>query len=289
MNQGIGATGGGRPGASTEKSPVPGAMRRAAPRSIGRVHWRGFLTLYRREIWRFLKEWLETIVAAGFSTVVYLAVFAFALGPDRSTPEGQAILDFILPGLVLFAILNRAAETTVFSIVFDKLEGMFADLLMAPVTPSELTAAYAVAGATAGIVTGVPVAAVAALFFGLEFQAPLLAVLFTAGGALMLSLMGILVGIASTKWDHVGAFFGFFLVPLTFVSGLFAPVERLPEWFAAIVRFNPIFYVIDGFRAGCIGVHSAPVMLSAAVVAGTCAVLWIVCDRLLASGWRTRN
>ncbi|HET8726740.1 MAG TPA: ABC transporter permease [Alphaproteobacteria bacterium] len=268
--------------------PARAAVRPAAPRAIGRVHWMGLWTLYAREMRRYLKEWLETIVASGFSTILYLAVFAFALGPDRDTPEGQAVLAFILPGLVLFAILNRAAETTVFSIVFDKLEGMIVDVQMPPLTPSEVTAAYALAGTATGLITGLPIVLVAILFFGLRVEDPALFVLFGAGGALMLSLTGILVGIWSRKWDHAAAFFGFVLIPLTFVSGLFAPIEDLPEPLALAVRMNPIFYVIDGFRAACIGLHSAPVALSAVIVLAVSAGLWIVCDRLIASGWRMK-
>src|SRR3546814_4710981 len=94
---------------------------------------------------------------------------------------------------------------------------MIVDVLMPPLTPSETTAAYALAGATAGILTGVPVVAVAVLFFGLGVADPLLAVLFAAGSALMLSLTGILVGLWSMKWDHAAAFFSFVLTPMTFL------------------------------------------------------------------------
>lgn len=269
-------------------APAPAAPEPMGPRPIGRVHWLGWRTLVARELRRFAKEWLETIVASAFSTILYLAVFAFALGPDRSTPEGRAVLAFILPGLVLFAILQRAAETTVFSIVFDKLEGMITDILMAPLTPSEITAAYALAGAAAGLLTGVPVVLVAALFFDLRVADPALFALFAATGALMLSLTGILVGVWAQKWDHVAAFFSFFLIPVTFLSGLFAPIGDLPRPLALLVQANPIFYVIDGFRAASIGVGSVPVWLSAAVVVATCVVLWAACDRVLASGWRMK-
>lgn len=273
----------------TRPASAAAAARPPAPRRIGRVHWLGLRTLYGRELRRYLKEWPETILASGFATVLYLAVFRFALGPERGTPEGQALLAFLLPGLVLFAIVNRAAETTVFSIVYDKLEGMIVDVLMPPLTPSEIAASYALAGATAGLLTGVPVVLIALVFFDLRVAAPLPFVLFGAGGALMLSLTGILVGVWATKWDHAAAFFGFVLIPLTFLSGLFAPVEDLPQPLALAVRANPIFYAIDGFRAAAIGVHSAPVGLSAAIVLAACAGLWLAADRLLASGWRMKG
>lgn len=244
--------------------------------------------MFLRELRRFLKEWLETVVAPGFAAILYLAVFAFALGPDRSTAEGAAVLRFILPGLVLFAILERAAETTVFSLVFDKMEGIIADVLMAPLTATEMVVAYALAGAVSGLITGVPVVAVAVLAFDMPIGSPLLVAAFAIGGSLMLSLTGILIGLWSVKWDHATAFFAFLLIPLTFLSGLFAPVERLPEPLPEIIQLNPIFYVIDGFRAGVLGIHSASVGLSLAVVAGVNVLLWIACDRLVASGWKLK-
>ena len=263
----------------------------AAPRAIrgfGACNWIGVRTLFLRELWRFLKEWLETVVAPGFSAILYLAVFAFALGPDRSSVQGQAVLSFILPGLVLFAVLERAAETTVFSLVYDKLEGIISDVLMPPLGASEMVAAYALSGAVAGLITGTPVLAAAVLVLDMPIGSPLLVLTFAAGGALMLSLTGILVGLWSDKWDHATAFFAFLLIPLTFLSGLFAPVELLPAPLSQIVQLNPIFYVIDGFRAGVLDIHSAPVGLSLAVVAATNVVLWVTCDRLVARGWKLK-
>lgn len=263
----------------------------AAPRAIrgfGACNWTGAATLFRREVKRFLKEWLETVVAPGFAAILYLAVFAFALGPDRTTPEGAAVLRFILPGLVLFTILERAAETTVFSLVFDKMEGIIADVLMAPLTASEMVAAYALAGAVTGMITGAPVVAVAVLALEMPVGSPLLVAAFAAGGSLMLSLTGIVVGLWSVKWDHASAFFAFLLIPLTFLSGLFAPVELLPSPLPQIVQLNPIFYVIDGFRAGVLGIHSSPIGLSLTVVAVVNVMLWIACDRLVARGWKLK-
>ncbi len=283
MGEGIHATTNGRAVTTAQPAAAPRAIR-----AFGACNWVGVRTLLLRELSRFLKEWLETVVAPAFSAILYLAVFAFALGPDRATPEGQAVLRFILPGLVLFAVLERAAETTVFTLVYDKLEGVISDVLMPPLTASELVAAYALAGAVAGLVTGTPVLAVAVLGLDMPVGSPLLVVAFAAGGALMLSLTGILVGLWSAKWDHATAFFAFLLIPLTFLSGLFAPVDLLPSPLPEIVRLNPIFYVIDGFRAGALGIRSAPVGLSLAVVGITILALWILCDRLVARGWKLK-
>ncbi len=258
------------------------------PRRIGRVHWLGVATLIRRETGRFFQSWTEAIAGPALTMVLYLTVFALALGPAQHDGEGAAVLRFMLPGLVLFATINVSAELTVFSIVFDKLEGSIADILMAPLTPAELTFGYALAGAAAGLIVGLPLLAIAMLLYGLPVRDPLLLAAFWGLSALMLALVGVLAALWARKWDHVGAFFGFFLIPVTFLSGLFAPIEGLPEPLRLAVQVNPIHYALDGFRAAAIGVHSAPVWLSLTVVAGTVLALWLLCNRLIRRGWRLK-
>ena len=257
-------------------------------RHIGRVHWMGVATLMRRELRRVWKEWPENILAPAFSTLVYIAVFTFALGPDLDTPAGRDALTFILPGLVVLTITERAAETPAFSLIFDKLEGSLSDVLMPPLSPGELTAGYVLSGTAAALSTGTIVLAVVAVGFGLMPTSPLVLLCFAIGGGMLLTLVGILIALQSQKWDHVAAFFIFVVVPTTMLSGVFVPIEALPDPLAAAMRVNPVFYVIDGFRAGLIGVHSAPVALSLAVVGGAVAVLWLVCGRLIARGYRLK-
>lgn len=257
-------------------------------RQIGRIHWLGVATLVRRELRRVWKEWPETILAPAFSTLVYIAVFTFALGPDLDTPTGREALTFILPGLVVLSITERAAETPAFSLIFDKLEGSLSDVLMPPLSPGELTAGYVLSGTAAALSTGTIVLAVVIAGFALTPNSPLLVFCFAAGGGMLLTLVGILIALQSQKWDHTAAFFVFAVVPTTMLSGVFVPIEALPEPLTAIMRVNPVFYVIDGFRAGLIGVHSAPVMLSLAVVAGSIALLWLACGRLIARGYRLK-
>src|SRR5690242_20218733 len=108
-------------------------------RTIGRIHWMGFCALFHRELQRYFKEALETVLAPAFQALVYFVILFFALGPERGTVEGDALLSFVVPGLVLMAVLFRAAETTAFSLLFDRMEGMISDVLMAPLSPGEIT------------------------------------------------------------------------------------------------------------------------------------------------------
>jgi len=258
------------------------------PRPVGYVAWLGAWTLFLRELKRYLKEALETVLAPAFQALVYFVILVFALGPDRGTAEGSALLSHAVPGLVLMAVLFRAAETTAFSLLFDRMEGVISDVLMAPLGAAEMTAAYALAGALSGLVTGGVVLAGAMLAWPMWPAQPWALPAFAALSALMMSLTGVLIGLYCDKWDHLAAAFVFVLTPLTFLSGVFAPVDSLPAPLDSIIRFNPIFHAIDGFRYGFLGGSAVDPTLSLAVVAGTAAVLWAWCGLLIQRGYKLR-
>ncbi len=271
----------GRPGATLVAAPRP-------PRALEPVHWRGMTTLIRRELARHLRFWPESVAGPAVSMLLYLLVFAVALGPARGTAEGAAVLTFIAPGLVLFSIMMQSGESITFSLIFDKLEGMIADVLAAPLTPSELTAAYATAGVLAGLVTGAPVLLALAPVLGIVPERPLLALLVAVLGALMMALFGVLAGLWARKWDHVAAIYGFGVLPVAFLSGLFAPVAGLPPPLAAAVQATPLFYALDAFRGAVTGEHAVPLGRSLAVLMMAAALLWLACDRLVRRGYRLK-
>lgn len=258
------------------------------PRPFGTVHWMGTSTLARRELWRFLKEWPETVIAPTFSAVLYIVVFVLALGPDRAAPDGAAVVSFILPGLVMFTVLVRSVETTTFSIAFDRIEGIIPDVLMPPLSGPELAGAYAVAGAASGLITGTPCLVAVWLIFDLPLAQPLLAMAFAGLGALMMALVGIVVGLWAHKWDRVEAAFAFLLVPLLFLSGTFVPADALPAPLSWIVQANPMFYVIDGFRGAVLGRSAVSPLAGLAVAAAACALLTAIAGHLVGRGWRLK-
>jgi ABC-2 type transport system permease protein len=260
------------------------------PREVGRVLWLGAWTLFLRELRRYSKEALETVLAPAFQALVYFVILVFALGPERGTDEGDALLSHAMPGLILMAVLFRSAETTAFSLLLDRMEGIISDVLMAPLGAADMTAAYALAGAVSGLATGAVVLAGAMLVWPLPPVHPWALPVFAALSALMMSLAGMLIGLFCEKWDHLAAAFVFVLTPLTFLSGVFAPVDQLPVAVASIIRFNPIFHAIDGFRYGFLGTSAgaADPAFSLAIIAGTSVVLWACCGVLIHRGYKLK-
>ncbi|MDG5495791.1 ABC transporter permease [Niveispirillum sp. BGYR6] len=266
-----------------------GAFNAAINRMVPAFHTRAFLTLLGKEMRRVWKMAAMIIVAPALMAVIYFVCFLFGLGPQRGTPEGDAVLSFLVPGLVMLSILMRAAENTGFSLLYGKIEGHVLDQLMAPIGAREVVPAYAITGMSAGLVSGLFVWFGSLLIWPQPVAHPGLAVLFAALAGLLMAACGLLTGLASTKWDHMAAYFTFLFTPLSFLSGVFAPVAGMPPFFAHLVQSNPIFYAMDGFRYAMMGTSHQDPGLCALVVTGATALLYALAGRLYAIGWHMKN
>lgn len=253
------------------------------PRPLGPVNWLGVATIIRRELGAYRRQWAESIAAPTLMVLLYLAVFIMALGDAH-----DATVRFMLPGLVLFTMLTRAAETTCFGIAFLRIERRTADLVTPPTNAAEIVAAYVVAGAVTGIVTGLPSLAILLLLFDAHVHQPAAAIAFALLTVAATAAAGSVVGLLSEKWDQASAFFGFLLLPVTLISGLFMPVDALPEPLRSIARFNPIFYALDGFRSAFGGVPAAPAWHGVVVMAATAALFAAAAGAILSTGWRVK-
>ena len=259
-----------------------------APRRIGAVNWRGFWTLYAKEVRRFTKVMQQTLVAPIVTTLLFLAIFSLALGDAGKTIGGVAFDRFLAPGLVMMAIAQNAFANTSTSIVGSKMQGSIVDVLMPPLSAAELAAGFALAGATRGLMVG------AACWAAMSVAVPMrpadlgLILYHAAMAALMLSLLGTLAGVWADKFDHVGAVTNFVVTPLAFLSGTFYSIERLPGFWNALAHANPLFHAIDGLRAGFIGKADGNLWLGGATVAAVNLALGLACYRMFKSGYKLR-
>ncbi len=245
-------------------------------RRFGRVNWIGLWTLYQKEVQRFLKVAFQTVFAPIITTLLYLTVFlvAFSGGDRDPSIEGQLITyaQFLPPGLIMMAILSNAFQNASSSIIIGKVQGSVIDVLMPPLSPSELTAAFVGGAATRGILVGLITAITIAFFMAFTTTtfaiSNLLAIVYFATMAsILLGAVGAIAGMWAEKFDQLALITNFVITPLTFLSGTFYSVNKpgLPDWVAGVSNFNPLFYLIDGFRYGFIGVADAPVLRGAMV------------------------
>ena len=245
---------------------IPKADQARTLRQYGAFNGLGLWTLYQREVGRFLKVWMQTVFAPVVTTLLFMTVFKLAFG-DRGqlTGDFEALRynDFLAPGLIMMAILQNAFANTSSSLVQAKFNSTHVDFLMPPLSPLELTLAF-----LGGAVTR---ALLIALICGVAIQLSGLANLpirhiwpilwFALTSAVILGALGIAGGIWADKFDHLAAVTNFVIVPLTFLSGTFYDVKVMVEPFEAITHLNPIFYMIDGYRYGHIGVANGSLQI----------------------------
>ncbi len=257
------------------------------PRAIGAVNWVGLWTLYQKEVRRFLKVATQTVAAPVVTTLLFLVVFTLALG-RRGEVAGVGFTEFLAPGLIMMAMAQNAFANTSSSIVVAKIQGNIVDLLMSPLSPGEVTVAFALGGLTRGLLVGVAVALAMSVFVPVGLHDPWLILFHAMAASLMLALLGIIGGIWAEKFDHMAAVTNFVVTPLTFLSGTFYSIQRLPETAQVIAKLNPFFYMIDGFRYGFIGQSDAPPMVGVVVLIATDVLLGAVCYVMFAKGYKLK-
>ena len=254
------------------------------PRDLGRVHWLGIATLFRREFMRYLRWWFESIGQPILTAVLFAIIFLLAMGDAIESEDGWAAYVFILCGLTVYNGIMHGVSACMYSLAFDKIEGDLPNLLMPPLTPLEFIIGYVLSAVVQSTVTLACTLPLLLLIVGHLPVDPLVAVFFWVCGTLFLAVIGLTMGVLVRKWDQAEAFMYFGLVPLAFLSGMFAPLGDLPEPLAQIARLNPLHPIVDGFRGGIIGVHEQPLWLSAATLVVLISVLSLILHRLIDKG-----
>jgi ABC-2 type transport system permease protein len=252
------------------------------------ANWLGLWTLYLREVRRFAKVYTQTLVAPIVTTLLFLAIFSLALGPSVDMVGDVPYLQFLAPGLIMMAIMQNAFANTSSSLVISKIQGNIVDSLMPPLTAHELTFGFAMGGATRGIAVGLIVGLAMAPFVTLHLHHPFFVIYHAVMASLFLSLLGVAGGIWSEKFDHIAAVTNFVVTPLSFLSGTFYTVERLPQIGQVVAHINPFFYMIDGFRYGFIDHADVVPWVGVVVMAVVNFLLWLVCYGMFARGYKLK-
>ncbi|HXP30699.1 MAG TPA: ABC transporter permease [Stellaceae bacterium] len=257
-------------------------------RRFGAVNWLGFWTLYLREVRRFLKVSMQTLVAPVVTTLLFLAIFLMAFGGQQREIAGLPYLQFLAPGLVMMAITQNAFANTTSSLMIAKLQGSIVDVLMPPLSPLELTWGMALGGVTRGVAVGVAVAAAMAIVVPIRMPYPALVLFHAVAASLLLSVLGVIAGIWADKFDHIAAVTNFIVTPLSFLSGTFYSIDNLPAPWHAIALANPFFYMIDGFRCGFIGRAEGSLAVGIVMMIALNAALIALCHHLIACGYKLK-
>jgi len=233
---------------------------------MGQVNWRGLWNLYVRETRRFLTIPAQSLLAPLASTLLFYHVFNIALEREGTTILNVDFNDFLIPGLIMMAIMQNAFANASFSLVIAKVQGSIVDSIMPPLTPFELAVGYSLGGVSRGIaVGGVTLLGMMPFFPHVSFALPAYILFYGLSAAFMLATIGVICGVLAYKFDHLAALTNFVVTPMTFLSGTFYVIEQFPPAIHQLMSYNPCFHLIDGFRYGFIS-HADGMPFSLAVI-----------------------
>ena len=251
------------------------------------MNWLGLWTLYTKEVKRFWRVGPQTLLAPVVSNLLYLTVFVLAFSANRAG-GAEGFVAFLIPGLIMLGVLNNSSANSSSSLMTGKMMGSIIDVLMPPLSHVELALGYIAGAATRGILVAIFTAIVLSIF-GLTWPMQWWAVLyFGVSAAVMMGMVGMLSGIWAEKFDQLAVVNQFIILPLSFLSGTFYRIDVLPALWQDIIKWNPLFYLIDGFRYGFMGVADSNIQIGVVLTAIINLILFIICLRVLKSGWRLK-
>ena len=234
------------------------------------------------------KVGFQTVLAPVLTALLYLLIFSHVLAQHVEVYPGVHYTAFLIPGLMMMAMLQNAFANSSSSLIQSKITGNIVFVLLAPIAYWEFFAAYVLASMLRGLVVGIGVYLAALWFAQPPLLFPIWIVLFAVLGSAMLGSLGVVAGMWAEKFDQLAGFQNFIIMPLTFLSGVFYSIHSLPPFWQALSRFNPFFYMIDGFRYGFFGVSDISPWVSLMVAGGCMLGLTLLSLGLLKSGYKLR-
>ncbi len=213
-----------------------------------RINWIGFYSLYLKETLRFLSVFGQTIIGPVVTALLFLVVISLAIGNDRSNVLGVQFIIFLAPGLIAMQVISQSFAHSSSSILMGKVMGNIVDLVGAPLSATEVTLAVILAAITRSIIICLLSVTIFTIFINISIQSPLILFIYLILSSFILSSVGFIAGLWAEKFDHMATVTNFIIVPLSFLSGTFYSIDRLPVILQNISFFNPFFHMIDGFR-----------------------------------------
>jgi ABC-2 type transport system permease protein len=246
-------------------------------------------TIIRREINRILRIWGQTLVPPAITMTLYFLIFGGLIGSRIGTMDGIDYMDFIVPGLVMMSIIQNSYGNIASSFFGAKFGRHVEELLVSPMPHWVILLGYVTGAVARGVAVGAIVLLIATLFTNVEIPHPLVTLTTVLLGATIFALAGFVNAVYARKFDDIAIVPTFILTPLTYLGGVFYSVELLPGWAEAMTHANPIFYMVNAFRYGLLGVSDVPLWIAYALMLGFAAVLATTGLTLLKRGTGLRS
>ena len=258
-------------------------------RRFGLINWVGSRSLWLKECSRFMVVWQQTLLSPLVSSLLFLSVLSLALGNDKGEVLGYSFISFLAPGLIAMSIITQSFSHAVSSLMIGKIQGNIVDMLYAPLSAFEVSMAIILAAITRSLL----IAIISIIVFSLIVKIPInnifYILIFGFLSSFILGSLGFITGLWAEKFDHTATVTNFIITPLSFLSGVFYSIDKLPNFFQIISHLNPFFYMIDGFRYGFFGQSDTSPYLSLLIVTLFFIILAFITIRMLKSGYKLRG
>ena len=258
-------------------------------RRFGLINWTGFKSLYIKEVSRFLIVWAQTLLSPLVSSLLFLSVLSIAIGNERGEVLGHSFITFLAPGLIAMSVIQQAFSHSVSSIMIAKIQGNIIDTLMAPLSATEVSIAIILAAVTRSIIILIISIIVFSLIIDINIYNFFYILIGTFLGSCILGALGFITGLWAEKFDHTATITNFIITPLSFLSGVFYSVERLPGFFQSISKINPFFYIIDITRFGFLGASDGSIIFGIIFLTIILFIAWFLSYYLFKIGYKIKS
>lgn len=247
------------------------------------IYWNAFISLSRKEIKRFFRVWVQTLVPPIITTTLYFFIFGKMIGGRIGNMGGATYIEFIVPGLIMMQVINSSYANVSSSFFGQKMQRNIEELLVAPVPTYVMIGGFLMGGFARSLIVGSFVTAVSLFFVPLQIHSWALTLLMLVLTSILFSLLGLINSVFAQSYDDISIVPTFILQPLTYLGGVFYTISELPPFWQGVSKFNPIVYMISGFRYGVLGMEDVSISLSIAVVVcsvfALLALAWYLIDR----------
>jgi len=246
-------------------------------------------TIVTKEVLRFARIWIQTVLPPMITTALYFIIFGNLIGPRIGPMEGFNYMEFIIPGLIMMAVITNSYSNVVSSFYGSKFQRHIEEMLISPVPNYIIVMGFVAGGVARGLTVGVAVTIVSLLFNPLNIHSLWVMASMILLTAILFSLAGLINGVYAKSFDDISIIPTFVLTPLTYLGGIFYSISMLPEFWQQISLVNPILYMVNAFRYGFLGVSDISLATSYAISLGFIVILYLYCLYLLSKGHGIRT
>ena len=248
-----------------------------------------FKTLITKEILRFSRIWIQTLLPSVITMALYFVIFGQLIGSQLADIKGYQYIDYIVPGMIMMSVITNAYSNVVSSFYSTKFQRHIEEMLVSPMPNYIIIWGFLGGGIARSLIVGIAVTLTASLFTEIQIENPVLLLSVALLTAILFSLAGFINAVFANSFDDISLIPTFVLTPLTYLGGIFYSIDMLPEFWRTLSHLNPVLYMVDAFRAAMLGVNDINTTLSLTIIASFVIVLYVIATTLLRKGVGIRS